>query len=70
MLDNVPRISVGASGLGSNESMCVTPPAIHRMMTDFALPKPGIVDFGVSAPRAALLGNLFRDQLDRYFERI
>src|SRR5205814_2271159 len=36
-----PRISAGASGFGSNESMCVSPPPIHRTMTDFAVPFPG-----------------------------
>src|SRR5262245_8730756 len=34
--ESVPRISTGASGFGSNESMCVTPPAIQSRMTDFA----------------------------------
>ena len=46
--DNVPRICSGASGLGSSESMCVTPPPIHRKMTDFAF----AVGLGVNSPRA------------------
>ena len=47
MVESVPRISSGASGLGSNESMCVTPPPIHKKMTDRALP------FVASGPAAA-----------------
>src|SRR5262245_28028387 len=38
MARRVPRTSSAAPGLGSNESMCVTPPAIHNRMTDRALP--------------------------------
>ncbi len=34
----LPRTSAGASGLGSNESRCVTPPAIHSTMTERARP--------------------------------
>ena len=33
---SVPRISSGASGLGSKESMCVTPPAIQSRITERA----------------------------------
>src|SRR5438046_628693 len=41
---SVPRTSTGASGLGSKESMCVTPPAIQRKMTDLAFPFPSTGD--------------------------
>src|SRR5262245_9350852 len=37
---NVPRTCSGASGFGSNESWCVTPPAIHRTITDLAFADP------------------------------
>src|SRR4051794_33620335 len=34
IVPRVPRICSGASGLGSNELMCVTPPASQRTTTD------------------------------------
>jgi hypothetical protein len=37
MSSNVPRISAGASGLGSNESMCVTPPSHPQVDYRFCL---------------------------------
>src|SRR4051812_43151552 len=37
----VPRISTGASGLGSNESICAVPPLVQKRMIDLALPNFG-----------------------------
>ena len=38
---HVPLISAGASGLGSNESICAVPPLVQKTITDFALPNFG-----------------------------
>ena len=40
IVPSVPRTDSGASGLGSNESMCVTPPAIQSTITDSAVALP------------------------------
>ena len=39
IVSNSPRISAGASGLGSNVSWCEAPPERNRMMQFLALPK-------------------------------
>src|SRR5207249_9210071 len=46
----LPLISEGASGLGSKESRCVTPPAIHRTMTDLAVAASGLTEEAAWAP--------------------
>src|SRR5476651_1888994 len=55
MLPRVPRISSGASGLGSKLSICVTPPASQRKMTERALGRDDAVaaeaiSFGNNVP--------------------
>src|SRR4051812_14593465 len=39
IVPSVPRTPSGASGLGSKESMWVTPPAIQSRRTELALPE-------------------------------
>src|SRR5947208_1872499 len=60
MAPSVPRISEGASGLGSKESRCVTPPAIHSTITERAVPVrragrawAGVTPSGSSDPATA-----------------
>src|SRR5438445_4971180 len=54
---SVPRISAGASGLGSNESIWLTPPAIQSKMTDFAGADPGAGAVLALALGPAIAGN-------------
>src|SRR6476469_247471 len=78
----VPRTSTGASGLGSNESICVTPPAIQRKMTDLAFPFPSAgpgfpsaacaeppANYAARTPEAAMLTEPTRN-ISRRFQRL